>query len=1068
MPKLLRNKQMKKKKILIFITVINSLLYNAQASAAGGQNPLDYENNKALNFERDFGVDLYTGTVNINIPLQQLKEDNLSLDLNLNYDATGVLINNVSGIVGQNWNLNAGGSITRKVKGMCFDELENGASSSQPGLGTLLGLQKGFFEKLDFINHDNWNTESNLKTMINWASGASGGYWRMDTEPDIFYFNFFGKSGSFFMGHDGTWKVSSKDNLKVVYNKDSDMVNPMDGIMNQSLHTPYSDYKRKSIGRLTLIDDKGFQYIFGDNDVKSMEIHLGSYFDTNFLWPYVMKWNLKKVVDPNGKIVYNFEYKTGEYLLTNLYTEANFETSSSIEEQNSTTGYSNVDLTDANFWKKYKGSGYFYKPSYLKKINSFTGATADFTYVVTDAIQYSDSGNNLFTPNEIYNRFWRNFEAGNISTDEIPNTNAYVHKHYLLNEIKVSYVNKLVNIINFEYANANPRVFLYKVAKNIDEKYTFLYNNPNSLPGYLSEKTDMWGYYNGYNTAVSTSGRYAFWENFEADKYSTRGSVAPKILYGSLQQITWPTGGSTNFVFEPHSFRQRISSNYSTLTGAVLLQPFANGGGGLRIKKIYDERKERDFFYNNSFDDMDNNISSGILMHEPLFFTRHNVYNLFPDAYNPEVYNSGGTSSANGIRPKSDFFNSNVAYSTAFEKNNDGYIKYTFSDFNDYPDYYVLNGLRPVNKLSKKIDFSFERGMSKSKVYFDSNQNKILENNYSYKNISNLTSRGVDYDFFTANWQYYGLSHPIDPGGFFGIPQPGCMECNSKMDPYLIYYSDKVLDSEITTEYFKDGRKIESLKKYYYKSPIDPSYTLIDKIEDYPNKFDLSKFKTVKFQYPSDMNISSQPFSDMIAKNMIGIPLAVTKYNEAQQPISRTETIFGKNSTTNNFILPVSARTIKTGLNDYANDTSVDTKMTYDLYDGQGHILQYTDASGIPTTLIYGYNKSQPIAKIVGATYNYVNANTNIGYLQDASDVDVDTASENILISLLDDLRKNIAFKDYQITTYTYDPLIGITSLTNPDGLRESYKYDTQSHKLEKVIDVDGKVIEEYKYHYKN
>lgn len=182
----------------------------------------------------------------------------------------------------------------------------------------------------------------------------------------------------------------------------------------------------------------------------------------------------------------------------------------------------------------------------------------------------------------------------------------------------------------------------------------------------------------------------------------------------------------------------------------------------------------------------------------------------------------------------------------------------------------------------------------------------------------------------------------------------------------------------------------------------------------------------------------------------------------------KTETIYAKNPITNNLVLPISIRTLKTGTYGYGNNSGVHKQVTYDVHDDNGHVLQYTDASGIPTTIIYGYNKSQPIAKIVGAGYQYVNANTNIGYLQSISDADIDVNSENILISLLDDLRKNLAFKDYQITTYTYDPLIGITSLTGPDGLRENYKYNAQNHKLEKVINVDGKIIEEYKYHYKN
>lgn len=53
----------------------------------------------------------------------------------------------------------------------------------------------------------------------------------------------------------------------------------------------------------------------------------------------------------------------------------------------------------------------------------------------------------------------------------------------------------------------------------------------------------------------------------------------------------------------------------------------------------------------------------------------------------------------------------------------------------------------------------------------------------------------------------------------------------------------------------------------------------------------------------------------------------------------------------------------------------------------------------------------------------------------------------------------------YQVTTYTYDPLVGVRSITPPSGIRENYSYDT-AHRLEAIIDVNGKILKEYKYNY--
>jgi len=1061
-------------------------------SQVGGIDGIEKSETKDQNFE----TDLYTGTVNINIPLKKIQQDNLPLNIGLSYDATGVLVSNISGIVGQNWNLNAGGSITRKVKGMCFDEL-NYDHGSQPSLTTAMSYQTGFFEARILLNRNDWKDLIHMQRILSRAIAISpigpfyGGppyyeidfgdglpnfkkVFKIDTEPDIFYFNFFGKSGYFFMGEDGNWKVSSKDNLKVIYNEGTDLVNPMSGIKLMSPQVDLSNfYKRKSIGRLTLVDDQGFSYVFGDNDLKSMEITLGDYYTSETFYPMVNKWNLKKVTNPNGKILYDFTYKTGQYFLTNLFVEARHEISSNVN--NAAYTYTSNPQTLSNFYKLYRESGDLYKPSYLSKIALADGTSLDLSYIEKENIQYTRSGNVFFenfpSPDSpyfpLFNRKWLHENLNVIYSDEIPKPSGYQKSiRYVLNELTINFNNKIVDKFNFQYANAGPRVFLYQIMKNNYEKHQLFYKSPNDLPGYFSEKKDMWGYYNGYNTSIAFSKNYNFWQNFENNKYSARGTVTSKMMNGSLQKIVWPTGGSTDFIFEPHSFRNRVT-NQKSLNNTVITELFANGGGGLRIKKIITEGNEREFFYNNSFDEMDNNISSGILLHEPLFFLMHPVYDMNFGDITGEMIPSGGTSSADGINKKSDFFNSNVGYSTVFEKINNGYIKYTFNDFNDSPDYYMEERMRPLNKLSKKVDMSFDRGQIKSKTYYDSNQNIISSKNYLYKKLfGGLNSRGIDYNYFTSNWSEHAGDDAFG-GGMFPISQPDCLGCNSKMDPYLIYYSDKVLDSEFTTEYFKDGRKIESLKRYYYQSPLDLSYSLIDKIEEYPNKFDLSKFKTTKFQYAIDFGTSDPPFTYLQEKNMVGIPLSVTKYNEEQQPVSRTETIFGKNSSTNNMILPISTRTIKTGMAGYEEDTFVNTKVTYDLYDAHGRVLQYTDESGIPTSVIWGYNKSQPIAKIQGATYSQVEANVTITSLQDASDADIDAASESILIGLLDNLRKTAAFKDHYITTYTYDPLVGITSLTGPDGLREYYTYNSQN-KLDKVSDADGKILEEYQYHFKD
>jgi YD repeat-containing protein len=53
------------------------------------------------------------------------------------------------------------------------------------------------------------------------------------------------------------------------------------------------------------------------------------------------------------------------------------------------------------------------------------------------------------------------------------------------------------------------------------------------------------------------------------------------------------------------------------------------------------------------------------------------------------------------------------------------------------------------------------------------------------------------------------------------------------------------------------------------------------------------------------------------------------------------------------------------------------------------------------------------------------------------------------------------------VTTYTYKPLVGKTSETNPQGVKTTFEYDAHG-RLQTVKDHNGKSIENYEYHYKN
>lgn len=150
----------------------------------------------------------------------------------------------------------------------------------------------------------------------------------------------------------------------------------------------------------------------------------------------------------------------------------------------------------------------------------------------------------------------------------------------------------------------------------------------------------------------------------------------------------------------------------------------------------------------------------------------------------------------------------------------------------------------------------------------------------------------------------------------------------------------------------------------------------------------------------------------------------------------------------------------------------------YDIYDDKGNMVQYrtfpdaADSAGFPVTMIWGYHKTMPIAKIEGAKLSDIPANL-ITAIVNASNADADAlpateaAKENDLIAALNTFRNDTALKSFIITAYTYDPMVGMTTMIAPGGLTEKYRYDS-FNRLQKVINANGITVKEYKYNYKN
>jgi YD repeat-containing protein len=264
------------------------------------------------------------------------------------------------------------------------------------------------------------------------------------------------------------------------------------------------------------------------------------------------------------------------------------------------------------------------------------------------------------------------------------------------------------------------------------------------------------------------------------------------------------------------------------------------------------------------------------------------------------------------------------------------------------------------------------------------------------------------------------------------------------------------------TSYFDQG-SVTQRTDYYYDYNFNDEYDQLEYQVTTDGNGDSLK---IYFEYPYD-HLGEATYAAMNTANQIANPVKILKLKN-NDSISKQQIDF----------VSAGGQYLPNVIEMAKGTNSLEPRINYD-YDNQGNIIKVSKFSGvasgspsstgnIKTLYIWGYNKMYPIAKLENMGTDNISGST-ISSLHLLSALDNDrtygvAGKEGDLRNALNNLR--VLFPEALITTYTYDPMIGVTSITDPMGNTVYYEYDAQNRLIE-VKDLDNKLISDYQYHLK-
>lgn len=928
----------------------------------------------------NYQVNLFTGIPDISIPLYEIKVGELNVPISLNYHPSGIKVSDIPSRVGLGWDLQAGGSITRKIMGKP-DELAgnylSATSTSWNRVRTGAEINQGTQDGLDYLGN------------------IDKGFY--DVEPDIFSYSF--------PGHGGKFLFNQKDNFKPV-------LIPYAPIDVNGITSP-------SNLALKITDESGIQYRF-DSTEWSIS---GGGISTSC----TSAWLLSDMISANQQDAIHFRYASRA---NNGGPTDSYFSDFMVLNDNCTGTYAGNCTTTGNY-------------------------TSDFGSVLTSWKQLTQI----------------DFRNGKVVFEAAPESREDFSSMYQLqnriNAIKVYSLNQSDNsytliktiqffhsyFINGGYTNTK-RLKLDSVQikmsnGNVAQTYKFDYNTSIPLPAKDSRMKDYWGYYNN-KTSLDPNGNPTLIPRMQV-QYNNPPYAPSMIWIGGhilnarepdpyymqayiLQKITYPTGGNTQFEYETNQYLDDSGN--------------PKYAGGLRIKTIrsYSDVNAIPIVKSYKYGSNESGYGRSNFLLEDHFFVRvlnqqtaaqfgPNGACMGPNTRTTRTYFSNPTNDLES------YDGSPVVYPVVSEYLGDGssFSGKTIYKFSDRTD-----GKTSIIGLGKPLltSYHFVRGLLTNRLDYKRNSDN------SYSLVSENRKR---YQYFPYQNTTGGIGLVVNK--FYDFDGYNSVNittlCESMMN--VIYYDynnyeiitgdNKLVSDTLITYHQTDPSKSNSvISSYAYDDVVHLQLT--------QSQTTNSKNQLISSSFTYPHNYNSYPYTAMTYNHIFNKVINNAKSNSSSGFL---------NGQKNNYSVFSGINFLPSSIDLQIANNNVETRAYFTQYDSYGNVLERHKAGDLNEVYLWSYNSMYPVAKIVGSSLAAVTS------IVSQSQIDAAVSSDANMRSVLNNLRTGLpsAF----VTTYTYAPLVGLTSQTDPAGKTTYYEYDGLG-RLSILRDQDLNILKKYEYNY--